>query len=1020
MVSCPSMPLTDRKIKIIICVLFFTSGFAGLVYEVIWVRMLHLILGSTTYAVTLVLTAFMAGLALGSYLAGRHIDKSGRALKIYALLEAGVGLFALLSPVLLGLINPLYIQLHAGLHDSPHLLYLVRFLLAFVVLVIPTTLMGATLPVLSKLIVKKRSSLGKDIGCLYGYNTIGATLGCFGTGFIFIHSFGIGWTISAAAVLNILVAIIALQLGRTLAEPVLQPEQSIPPEKTQPAKKPKKQIMAAETGYSNSLLSLVLFMFGLSGFISLGYEVLWARAISFFAGNTSYAFSTMLTTFLLGIGLGSLLATKFSDKLKRPLLGFGLAEIMIGFCAIATIPMFARFFYLLRPEIYGENPATPVWMKFCFSFLAMFIPTLLMGAVFPLVGRIYTHTLKKVGRSIGNLYSINTVGSILGSAAAGFVLVPLLGIQKSILLLSILQISIGAIIIMCSPELQPARRLSIVTPFVLIALALTVIAPVRGNTYSSAHRSNMPNGAPIYYREGVSNIVEVLQESEDSRHLILTGGVNASTSSHGVGLRIHRLMSQLPLLLHENPQSILLIALGSGMTAGATLAFDNLKTIDCAEISRDVVDAAGYFRLWNHDIVNSPRFNLVIEDGRNFVLTTPRKYDVITAGIIHPKYNSGNAGFYSKDYYEICKRKLKPGGIVCQWAPLYGLTVDEFKMIINTFLEVFPHGSLWFAQNYGQLGNSNALLIGSLDSLGISYAGLKKYFQKQAVGDDLREEGIDNVVELLDCFILGGDALRDFARGRNRITTDNHPILEFGQIEMHYDEILRMMAELREPIQPYLTNFESAASSEMIAISDSLRIQYEVSNYCIQGDIHILEIDFNQALAEYGRALEILPDNPDLRLQYRDVQLRANNHLIREFMAKNQGQNDMIKRFAQRLQYKPNDAESQFNIGLVYQQKGWLDAAMTQYQDAIRLDPDNPLIRHNLALLYDQKGWSEKALEELDRVIAMDSTLAAPCVYCGIIHKRMGDLESARKMFTRALILDPDNKIANEQLAELK
>ncbi len=405
------MPLTDRKIKIIICALFFASGFAGLVYEVIWVRMLHLILGSTTYAVTLVLTAFMTGLALGSYLAGRYIDTSDKALKIYALLEAGVGLFALLSPALLGLINPLYIQLHAGLHDSPHLLYLIRFLLAFVVLVIPTTLMGATLPVLSKFIVRKRASLGTDLGCLYGYNTIGATLGCFGTGFIFIQSVGIGWTITAAAVLNILVALSAMQLGRTMTKPLPPLEPTVQSEETQPARKPKKHTTATvEKGYSDGLLRLALIMFGLSGFISLGYEVLWARAISFFAGNTSYAFSTMLTTFLLGIGLGSLLATKFSDKLKRPLLAFGLAEIMIGFCAIATIPMFARFFYLLKPEIYGENPATPVWMKFSFSFLAMFLPTLLMGAVFPLVGRIYTRSLKKVGRSIGNLYSMNTVG----------------------------------------------------------------------------------------------------------------------------------------------------------------------------------------------------------------------------------------------------------------------------------------------------------------------------------------------------------------------------------------------------------------------------------------------------------------------------------------------------------------------------------------------------------------------------------------------------------------------------------
>lgn len=1004
-----------------ICALFFASGFAGLVYEVIWVRMLNLILGSTTHAVTLVLSAFMTGLAVGSYLAGRFIDRSEKALKIYALLEAGVGLFALLSPILLGLITLLYVRLYADLYGSQHLLYLIRFLLAFVALVIPTTLMGATLPVLCRYVVGKRTALGSNLGYLYGYNTLGATLGCFVAGFIFIHRIGIVSTIMAAAILNMVIAVSAFQLGRRQPKPIPHLQFSVPQEKTRLPEKPKNQPPGSpEKGYSDQLFRLVLILFGLSGFISLGYEVLWVKAVSFFAGNTSYAFSTMLTTFLSGIGLGSLLAARFSDKLKRPLLIFGLAEIMIGFGAIATIPMFARLFYLLRPELYGENSATPVWMKFTFSFSAMFLPTLVMGAVFPIVGRIYTRSLKKVGRSIGNLYSLNTVGSILGSAAAGFVLVPLLGIQKGILLLSLLQVSIGLIMIVASPEVRLAGKVSLAMVIAPIALTLVIIAPVSGNTYSSAHRPNMPNGSSIYYREGVGNIVEIIQEHEGNRFLILDGGVNTSTSPDGVGLRIHRLMSQLPLLLHKNPQSILLIAFGSGITAGATLAFDGLKTIDCAEISRDVVDAADYFKTWNHDIINSPRFNLIIEDGRNFVLTTPRKYDVITAGIIHPKYNSGNAGFYNKDFYELCSSKLNPGGIICQWAPLYGLTVDEFKTIINTFVDVFPHASLWFAQSYGQKGNSNAVLIGSRDDFEFSYADLKNAFQKREVADDLRGEGVENPVELLDCFVIGERAVRDFAGDRTAITTDDHPILEFGRIEMDYHELLRLLADVREPVWPYLTDLKGAATAEEFAVCDSLRIQYDISNYCIRGDIRAFDKDYNLALAEYGHALQRQPENPDLRALYRVLQLRANNSLILEYMAGNQGRTDLIRRFSQRLQYKPNDAESQFNIGVVYQLKGWIDAALVQYQDALRLAPDNPSIRYNLAILYNQKGQTQKAFDELERVIELDPTLVAAFVQLGTIHKKMGNPKAAREMFLKALALDPENRIANEQLVTIE
>jgi len=981
--------------------------------------MLNLILGSTTYAVTLVLIAFMAGLALGSYLAGRLIDKSEAALNVYALLEAGVGLFALLSPVLLGLITPLYVWLWAGLEHSPQLLYLTRLFLAFVVLVIPTSLMGATLPVLSKFVIRSRSALGTGLGSLYGYNTLGATLGCFLTGFVFMQYLGITLTIVVAAILNIGIALIAFRLGRQPL-PVL-PQPPVRPETAQSSKKPSRPpTTAAEPRYGRPVLRLVLVMFGLSGFVSLGYEVLWTKAVSFFAGNTSYAFSTMLTTFLAGIGAGSLAASRFSDRLKRPLLSFGLAEMLIGLCAIATIPLFARLFYVFRPEIYGENTATPVWMKFLFSFLTMFLPTLLMGAVFPLVGRIYTHSLNRIGSSVGLLYSVNTIGSILGSAAAGFLLVPLLGIRNGILALALLQIAMGAIVVLAGREVRSVRRYSLAAAGAATTMVVIMLLPGGGRMFSSAHRPHMPEGTPLYYREGVCNTVEVIQESQGNRFLILDGGVNSTTSPDGVGLRIHRLMSQQPLLLPENPQSILLIAFGAGVTAGATLAFDELRTIDCAEISRDVVEAADFFRSWNHDVVHSPRFHLTIEDGRNFVLTAPRTYDVVTAGIIHPKNNAGNAGFYNRDFYEVCKTRLNRGGIVCQWAPLYGLTVDEFKMIIATFLDVFPHASLWFAQSYGQMGNSNALLIGSPEAVEWRYSRLRERFAHRGLADDLRGEGIESPVELLDCFVVGARALRDFAGGGTARTTDNHPRLEFGGITMAYDTLLALLADIREPVWPYLVDLRDAAGPERLAVIDSLQRQFEISNYCIRGDIGELAKNYNSALADYGRALAVQPENSDLRAVYRALQVQANNSLLRECLTNTRGQMDVVRSLSQRLQYKPDDAESQFNIGVVYQQRGWLDAALVQYQDALRFAPDNTSIRYNLAILYNRKGQTRQAVEELERVVERDPTVAAAYIQLGVIYKRLGHPASAREMFLKALALDPKNAVANEGLASLE
>jgi tetratricopeptide (TPR) repeat protein len=237
---------------------------------------------------------------------------------------------------------------------------------------------------------------------------------------------------------------------------------------------------------------------------------------------------------------------------------------------------------------------------------------------------------------------------------------------------------------------------------------------------------------------------------------------------------------------------------------------------------------------------------------------------------------------------------------------------------------------------------------------------------------------------------------------------------------MEYRALLKLLSEVREPVLPYLSDFEEADSSEEVAVKDSLGNLYEISNYCIRGDIFALDRDYNQALASYGRAFEMQPDNPDLITQYRSLQLRANNRLIREFMAKNRGQNELIKRFSEQFLYKPDDAQSQFKIGVAYQKEGWTDAAIAQYKIAMRIAPDNPYIRHNLALLYDQTGQTQPALAELQKAIELDSALVPSYIHLGIIYKREGNPALARKMLSKALALDPGNDVANELFEEMK
>lgn len=1003
--------ITDRQIRSITYGLFFGSGFSGLVYEVVWVRILQTILGSTTYAVSIVLTAFMAGLAIGSFYAGRLIGKRAEALKIFGWIELGIGFFAFLSPVLLTALNPIYVWLHNEILNSFPLLNLVRFILSFAILIVPTAFMGATLPVLSKFFVKRESKLGTDIGGLYGFNTLGSMVGCFSTGFFLIEQIGVRRSIFLAALINLLIAAIIFILHRRFSN-----LWAAPSEDHSVKVKTKKETQAI---YSTTLLRLVLLTFAVSGFVALGYEVLWTKAISFFAGNTSYAFSTMLTTFLCGLGVGSVIAMRFCDRMRSLLIGFGLAEILIGFCAILTIPMFARLFFLMEPTPFGGSEATPVWLKFSYSFLAMLLPTLIMGAIFPLVSKIYTRSINQIGRSIGNIYSINTTGAILGSAVAGFVLIPLIGIQKSILLLATVNIVVGIILIACSPEMTFKRKCTLLVPIVLFTTILTSIVPVSGKIFSSIKRPTMPRGNSIYYKEGVTHIVEILESKDGTRHLILDGGINASTASTGVGMRVHMLMAQLPLLLHQNPRSILLIALGSGMTAGATLAFGSLETIDCPEISPDVVKAANYFSKWNHNILNSPRFNLYIEDGRNFVLTTARRYDIITTGIIHPKHSAGNASLYSRQYYEICKSKLNKGGIICQWVPLNGLKVSEFKLILKTFQEVFPHSTLWFAQTFGSWGNSNTLLIGTDDELRIDYNKLEKDLREDEIASDLKSEGIHNVFELLDCFAMSEKGLAEYVSDQIEITTDDRPLLEFGSVEMHYAEILADLASKREPILPHLINV-GRSSEDSVHIYDKLQNYFEVSNKCIQGDIAALRKRYGKALAEYSAALKLAPHREDVRCQFLELQIQTHKYLAESLLKQKDRYGSDIEQYLQLLEVNPDDAEALFRTGYLYQKLGWLDAAIFQYEEALKLEPDNLEVRHNLAVVYDIKGWTDKAIEELEIVVRMNPSFSEPYAYLGFIYERLGNTSKAIELFEKALKIDPTNQTVKKHLSKLK
>jgi spermidine synthase len=797
--------------------LFFFSGITGLVYEVIWTRMFAIVFGATAFAISTVLAAFMAGLALGSFYFGRFIDKRGNPLKVYAYLEISIGVYVIMFPFLISLLDRIYVIAYQAYPTSFLVTNVIKFLLSFMVLIIPTTLMGGTLPVLSKFVVTRQERLGSSIGSLYSINTIGGAIGCFVAGFILIASVGIRWSIYITAGVNIAIGAAALMLCAWRYrgyQPALEEEPSV----------------QRSDGAQSIAIRLMIVAFGLSGFAALAYEVLWTRVLSMILGTTVYAFSIMLTAFLCGLALGSFISSRFIDRIKHLVTIFGTYQIAIGCFGAFSVFIFSRLplLFLRMFAWLGGSWRDFTFIQFIIVFLVMLIPTILMGAIFPVVSRICTRQMKLLGRSIGNIYSANTVGAILGSLAAGFLLIPLIGLQNSIKLIASINILVGLSALIGSKLRVPgaSRKRAIIIP-VAVCLVILVLVAV-----PSWNRKVLANGVYfeprqffnrnsevdlhgraselqlLYYSEGIDSTVAVFSRGPEMT-LSINGMPLASTLRTDITLL--GMMGYLPVLLHGAPESVLVIGLGAGVTSGMSARYESVARVDCVELERRVVGATRLFSRENREVLDSPKLSLIIDDGRNYLQKTTSKYDVITSDPIHP-WLSGAGSLYAVEHFQSCKARLNKGGVVAQWLPLYEMPERDFKTVIRTFQEVFPHTSLW-------LTDSDAILIGTEDRLRINYRSLMLKFQDEEIQNDMRMLYVDSVPQFLTFFMMGEDRLSEYAADA-RLNTDDHPILEFSAPEGLYSETvaanLESISREMEPVTPFLYNLDEEARQKLM------------------------------------------------------------------------------------------------------------------------------------------------------------------------------------------------------------
>ena len=988
-----------RYIKPIVWLIFILSGASGLIYQVIWMRQLTLIFGSTVFATSTVLTAFMAGLALGSYYFGRKIDESTQSpLRIYALLEAGIGAFCLVWPLILTALGAIYVLIHRNITSEFYTLSLIRFVLTFGVILIPSTLMGGTLPVLTRFFVKRLEQLGTNIGILYALNTFGAVVGTVAAGFFLIEALGIRWTLGIGIAINFSVAAVALTLAQKASgtEDVSNQQENLVEET---------EILQSTNTESREPMAdshLALWAIGISGFCALAYEVLWTRIMVFFLGSTTYAFATMLAAFLFGIALGSMVFSRWVDRIKQPIAVFGTVQLGIGLFALILMPAFE--------ELYGMSQAfqstfgvSRFWAFFS-CFLVMCLPTFLMGASFPLVTKIYTGSARQLGKSIGNVYAVNTVGSILGAFCAGFILIPLLGIRPSIVLTVALNTGIGCLLVLRSGRLTETWRsllqgIGIGMPVLNVGLAVILLLTVNQPLFlkSTIFKTQRPGDTLIDYNEEVDATVTTLKDDEGVYRLYVD--TNQAADASRWDSPSHRVIAHLPLLLHPRPKQALVVGFGMGLTSHSITQHG--VRVDAIELSSGVISAAQkHFTHVNGNVFENPLFSYRLNDGRNHILMTQTKYDMISTGIIHPLVSAGSSNIYTADFYRLCRRILSEDGIMCQWVPLHRLPEGHYKMIVRTFIEVFPHTTLWYKYT-----PDFVILIGTPEPLRIDYKNFMARAQIASIQEGLAADDLDGR-SLLDSFMMGPETVRRYA-GTGPIHTDNRPRLEFfrgADLVGTTMQNVKGMSEYRERVLPYLTNYGATLAEKRI-VRERLDTYFRATQRLIRGQIAYASGQYQSAASLMNDAVEINPVDETIRYNFGVVA-----GLIRE--GEQEELRQIEKRVQQTMAQNPDDIQGHLHLATLYEMQGELGKATRELEELLRLDPKRFEVYLLLGPLYERQERYQDALRTYERLERQETTTQLPApIFAAMagLHLQLGNLKEAERYGKKGIATDANS-----------
>ncbi|MEM9444104.1 MAG: fused MFS/spermidine synthase [Verrucomicrobiota bacterium] len=909
--------------------LLFCSGFAAISYEIIWQRQLGLIVGNTVYATSIVLAAFMIGHAGGSYIAGKVATRAHKPLQLFFLIEVFIGIFGIAIPFCFPMVRNLYRFIYLTIPDWIPLLISFRVFTVLGILLIPTLLMGATLPLICEGLVPDKGRFRKQLGFLYGANTLGAVFGVLVCGFFLIPSFGLILTNSLAVTINFLVATVSFILWKDFkAHPRFENNSKASLKKDIKSGKTKIWLIASAA---------------YAGFTALGLEILWFRGLTMINGSAVYSFSSMLSVFLIGIVIGSMAMNYITNKKNLSILFVPLLFALIGIYTLFSTSCFVKI-----PSIYIHTIAeleltwnTFLLMNFFTAVFILFVPTFFFGALFTFLTQEMRSQTHHSSSSIGSLYAINTTAGAFGALVTGLIFLPIFGLEKSLL-----GCALGILLFSCllAYKLLPndwhyAKFIAVISLVTCIFFTVTPRWEKHSLWFSPYYRAStsivgrqvylkdrLSKLETLYLHEGFHSTVAVTKDHNQVMTYICDGKIEADTTSSSMALQL--MIAHIPMLLHDSPLKNLNIGLGTGITTGAIACYP-VESIKVVEIEEATTEVAKFFTPWNENILNDSRFDMHVDDARNYLFVTDQLYDTIISDPIEPVV-SGSGPLFTYEHFELMSSRLNPNGLAAQFLPLYDSSKNEFMLIMRSFARAFPNSLLFYT-------GTDTILLGYKGDITLNTTSLEGKLSLPKVRHSLQTISIDSTEDIIGMLITDLTKHEDFT-DPGPLNTDSHPIVEFhAPRNVFYSDYHDCLEDI------LLTYFSDIPTSLETSLASSSLAKIATNREAIKMSLQAQVMDKNgqrdSAEEQILQAVALVSNNKIVLNVLVKIINKNGEYLVaqRKF-------NDAYQKFRKLIEYDPKEPNALFRISehlLNTKQfpkaSHWINTALGHYPDSIRL-----------------------------------------------------------------------------------